>query len=300
MQENPIVSVVCLCYNHSNFVIESLKSIQNQTYENIEIIIIDDFSADNSVKIINEFVENSPKIKFIVNKKNIGNTKSFNQALRIAKGKYIIDLAADDVLIPNCIDLQLDKFNKSKFPNLGIVYGNAENILENGEHDSYYFKINNEKKVINKIATGDVYQTIISSGNNFCSVSAMIKKTVFDDLTGYDESLVYEDLDFWIRASRTYEIDFIDAILVKKRILKNSLGSQFLNKNHKINESTYLILKKATSLNKSKTEDLSLLTRINYEIFNCYKYKIYRLLIKNLNLKIYLNFRILFSFLKPK
>ena len=58
----------------------------------------------------------------------------------------------------------------------------------------------------------------------------MIKKEVFDQLSGYDENLAYEDLDFWIRASRVYDFDFTDEILVQKRIVINSLGSDFHKK----------------------------------------------------------------------
>ena len=110
MQENPLVTVICSCYNHENFVIESLNSVINQDYKNIELIIIDDFSSDNSKKTIKNWLLNYPEITFIANENNLGITKSFNNALKSAKGKYIIDLAADDILIPNCVDLQLKKF----------------------------------------------------------------------------------------------------------------------------------------------------------------------------------------------
>jgi hypothetical protein len=116
----------------------------------------------------------------------------------------------------------------------------------------------------------------------------MVKKSVFEDLNGYDESLAYEDLDFWIRASRKYEFDFIDEILVQKRIVTNSLGSHFFQKNNsnfkKINRSTYTILKKAFQLNRSKVEDLALQKRVHFEIILCWKNKQYDLLLKNLSL----------------
>jgi glycosyltransferase involved in cell wall biosynthesis len=297
MQEKPIVSVICLCYNHSEFVIECLNSILNQTYKNIEIIIVDDCSTDKSVAVINDFLYTNSNIQFIANSINLGSTKSFNQALKIAKGEYIIDLATDDVLLLNCVELQLAKFKNSTLNNLGIVYGNAENILENGIHDSYYYDVNTIKKVINSRQKGDIYTQVLAGGDSYCSASAMIKKSVYDDLNGYDETLVYEDLDFWIRASRKYNIDFIDEILMQKRIVKNSLGSQFFNKNHKINYSTYLILKKAIGLNRNKAEDLALLKRVHYEIFYCFKNRIFHLLLRNIVLKGWLFFRINFGYL---
>ena len=98
MESNPLVTIICLCYNHSDFVVESLNSVINQDYKNIELIIIDDCSSDNSALVIKQWLKNYPEILFIKNEVNLGNTKSFNKGLQLAKGDYIIDLASDDVL----------------------------------------------------------------------------------------------------------------------------------------------------------------------------------------------------------
>ena len=123
----------------------------------------------------------------------------------------------------------------------------------------------------------------------------MVKKTVFDHLNGYDEMLAYEDLDFWIRSSRIYDFDFIDEILMQKRIVPNSLGTDFFKKKdsraRKINHSTYLILKKAIHLNKTKQEDLAILKRVHFEIKHCLKNNNFGLLFKNLSLKFLLSWR---------
>ena len=298
MQDKSLVTIICLCYNHEKFVLQSLESAFYQDYPLVEIIIVDDFSTDNSKKIIKKWLIDHPEIQFISNAENLGNTKSFNKALKLAKGDYIIDLACDDVLISNCVSLQTKAFNDSRFKKLGIVYGNAELIYENGEFDSYFFPVNDSKKTIKKRKTGDIYLNVISGGNSICSISSMVKKSVFDDLKGYDENLAYEDLDFWIRASRIYEFDFIDEILIKKRILTTSLGSHFYLKNDskskKINYSTYLIIKKAILLNKSKTEHKAILKRIHFEMVLAYKTANYNLLFKYILLKIKQFFRIVF------
>ncbi len=290
MQNSPLVTVICLCYNHDAFVVETLNSVMSQTYENIELIILDDFSTDNSREVIQHWLINHPEVSFISNDVNLGNTKSFNKALQLAKGDYVIDLAADDILLPNCVQLQLDAFQNSSFQNLGIVYGNAELITENGSFDSYYFPVDAQKKTIERRKKGDVYLSILSGGNSLCSVSAMIKKSVLDDLKGFDENLYYEDLDFWIRASRKYAFDFIDKILVQKRILKSAMTSDFFKKNNarakKINYSTYLILKKAAMLNRTKEENKALLKRVHFEIVLTYQTQNYSLLLRYLWLKI--------------
>lgn len=294
MQNNPLVTIICLCYNHEAYVVESLNSVINQSYPSIELIIVDDCSTDSSKIIIETWLEKNPQIQFITNETNLGNTKSFNKALKLAKGEYVIDLAADDILLPNCVTLQLEGFKNSHYKNLGVVYGNVELISENGTFDSYYFPVNEQKKVIENRITGDIYQSVLSGGNSICSVSAMIKKTVFDHLQGYDETLAYEDLDFWIRASRQYEFDFIDKLLIQKRIVANSLGSDFSKKKgsraRKINHSTYLILKKTIALNKTREENKALLKRIHYEIVKAYQTFDILTLIKYIPLELRLRF----------
>ena len=294
MQENPLVSIICLAYNHENFVVETLNSVIQQNYQPIELIIVDDYSKDRTKLEINNWLLSHPEVQFIANEFNIGNTKSFNNALKIAKGEYIIDLAADDLLLPNGIQMQVNAFQKSKFKNLGVVYGNAEIINEDGSFNSFYFPVDKNGKVISKRIIGDIYSSVLSTGDSICSVSALIKKSVFDFLGGYDETLAYEDLDSWIRASREYEFDFIDEVLVQKRMVTNSLGSNFYKKKHKINISTYKILKKAIKLNRSKMEDLALLKRVHHEIIHSFRNQSWTLLIKNINLKLVISWRINF------
>ncbi|TDO69799.1 glycosyl transferase family 2 [Flavobacterium chryseum] len=290
--QNKLVTVICLCYNHEKFVTESLLSVINQDYAFIELIIVDDYSTDNSKNIIKEWLLNYPEAQFIANETNLGNTKSFNKALKLANGDYIIDLAADDVLVSNCISLQIEAFNESIFKNLGIVYGNAELITENGEFDSYYFPVDHNRKIIQKRQTGNIYLSVLSGGDSICSVSSMAKKSVYDFLNGYDETLAYEDLDFWIRSSRLYEFDFIDEVLIKKRISANSLTTNFYI-NHtsrfkKINLSTYLVLKKGIKLNRTKEEDFTVQKRVHHEIIHTFKIKDYSLFLKNVGLRFWL------------
>jgi glycosyltransferase involved in cell wall biosynthesis len=300
MQNNPLVTIICLCYNHEAYVVESLNSVINQSYSSIEVIIVDDCSTDTSKAIITSWLGKNTEILFITNETNLGNTKSFNKALKHAKGEYIIDLATDDILLPNCVALQIDSFKNSGYKNLGVVYGNVELISENGAFESFYFPVNNQKKVIENRITGDIYQSVLSGGNSICSVSAMIKKTVFDHLKGYDEKLAYEDLDFWIRASRLYEFDFIDGPLVQKRIVTNSLGSDFFKKKdaraRKINNSTYLILKKAIALNQTRAEDLAIQKRVHHEIMHTLKINDFDLFSKLIGLRVLLIKRKMFKY----
>jgi glycosyltransferase involved in cell wall biosynthesis len=281
MQEDVWVTVICSCYNHSSFVIESLKSVLNQSYKNIQLIVVDDFSTDNSVAVIEDFIQEYPEIIFIKNTTNLGLTKSFNHAMQLARGSFFIDLAADDILLSNCIEIQLKTFQNSTFENLAIVYGNTELISEKGTHISYYFDVDSQNKTIEKRPTGNIYSEIISNKTIICSISSMVKKSIFDKLNGYDENLSYEDYDFWIRASRNHNIEFIDSILIQKRILPNSLHASFFKSKNKHGFSTHQILKKAFNLNQNKKENQILLGRIFFEIKTALKTTNYILALKN-------------------
>ena len=278
MQNFPLVSIICLSYNHEDYVVEALNSVINQTYPNIELLIADDCSTDNSVEIIQNWLQHHPKVHFSVNEKNLGNTKTFNQLAKKAKGDYIIDLAADDVLLPNCVEKQVSTFRNSNFSNLGIVYGNLIEIDENGSSLRNYYTEEDHPE------SGDIYKMVIGRTTKICSVSSMVKKSVFEKLGYYDENLAYEDLDLWIRASREFDFEYINEVLAYKRETPNSLSSHFLIKNNsrtkKLNTSTFKILNNAYHLNKSKNEHQALLGRIRFEMFKFIKARNFTLLFK--------------------
>ena len=262
MQHSPLVSVICLCYNHEKYVEEALESVINQSYTNIELIIIDDCSTDNSKKVIEKWLLKHPTITFISNKRNLGNTTSFNKAVKFSKGEYIIDLATDDILLKDCVATQVETFKNSAYKNLGIVYGNVSIIDENNNFITNYYTEEDFPQ------SGDIYKMVISRSAKICSVSSMVKKKVFDTIGFYNEKLAYEDLDIWVKASRIFDFEYIPKILVQKRETKTNLTSHFYKKlnrkTRKLNNSSYLILKNAFKLNKTKQEHKALLKRINY------------------------------------
>lgn len=274
----PQVSVICTCYNHENYVLDALNSIINQSYPNIQLIITDDFSKDNSVSVINEWLEANQNIIFIKNSKNKGSTKTFNKAFEYVTGEYIIDLAADDILLENCIEEQIKAFESSKYENLAIVYANIDLIDENKNFISTYYQTDEFPE------SGDIYKMIIGRTTKICSVAAMIKKNIFESVGQYDENLVYEDLDFWTRVSRNYSFQYIPLVLAKKRELPNSLTANYFYKKskltHKLHCSTLKIYEKMLNLNTSKDEYRIMLNRVYSEMFVLLKAREFVLLIK--------------------
>jgi hypothetical protein len=278
MQNTPLVSVICLSYNHASYVVEALESVLNQSYSNIELIIADDCSTDNSKAVIEDWLTKHPNILFIPNEVNLGNTKTFNNAAKHAKGAYFIDLAADDILLPNCVELQIEAFQNSNYTNLGIVYANINLVNENGKFISVYY---NEDE---KPESGDIYEMVISRSTKICSIASMVKKEVFETVGYYDTTLAYEDLDLWVRASRIFDFEYIPNVLALKRELPNSLSAHFVKKNNNraklLNASTYKILVKVFHLNKTRKEHKALLGRIHFELFKSIRYRNLSLIFK--------------------
>lgn len=298
MNQLPLVSIVCLCYNHDRFLLESLNSILNQSYKNIEIIIVDNNSTDNSVQIIEDWIEdNNLTIQFIKHPANIGNNRAFNHAAKVAKGSFLIDFATDDVLLQEAVETQVETFLKN--PEASLVFGNAEVINEKGKHLHYFFSVDKNKKVTDTAIKSTTYETILRGGNCMCSVSSMVKRACFEKINGYDEELFYEDLDLWIRLSRHNQFVFIDQPLVQKRLVVNSQSSYFNKKKNdyalKINSTTYKVLKKAFAMNRKKSEYKALLKRVHHEIKHNNQLKNYNLLLKLLLLKIKIEYKIIIT-----
>lgn len=256
----PLVTIIAICYNHEQFIEECLQSIINQTYKNIELIIVDDFSVDKSREIMLIFSQKNIGINCIFNKYNVGNCRSFNQALKIAKGKYIIDLSTDDVLKPNKIEEQVKKFEESE--DIGIVFSDAEYIDEYSNWLGIFYKKNQ------RIPEGNIYEEILKKSFIMPS-SMMIRKSILDKLGGYDENLSYEDFDFWVRSSRRYDYAYVPQILVQQRILNGSHSTKFTQKHNILTPSTVQVCEKALLLNETESENQALIIRLKVVLRQC-------------------------------
>ncbi|GAB4182946.1 MAG: hypothetical protein OHK0057_10340 [Thermoflexibacter sp.] len=265
--DKPLVSVIALCYNHAPYVEESLASVLAQTYQPIQLIIVDDASNDESVKIIYQFInkQKDKNIRFISLSENQGNCKAFNIGLAQAGGKYVIDLASDDVLLPHCIESQVNHFEKLG-EEYGVVFSDVHLIDEKSKAIGQFYKRDKTGKLLQKVPSGEVYKEVLAK--SFISApSMMIRKKVLEEIGGYDESLSYEDYDFGVRTSKKYKYFFINDVLVKKRILKHSHSKAFyLKRNNKHLLSTLKIHGKALAQNQTQEENLALAISVRYHL----------------------------------
>lgn len=257
---SPLVTVICLCFNHSRFVVEAIQSVLNQTYANIQLIIVDDCSTDNSVEIIKQLVSKHPSIEFLPLPSNLGNCKAFNRGLALAKGEFLIDLAADDLLLPTRIEMGVNALQQAG-QEYGVHFSDAELISETGER----LGLHSTRFPHDSIPQGDIYQELIKR-YFICPPTVMFTHEVMDHLGGYDETLAYEDFDFWIRSSRKFKYIYSPTVLVRKRITGKALADEQFVLFSKHSRTTLKVCEKILKLNETLEEQKALSRRILYEI----------------------------------
>ena len=238
---------------------EALESVAGQSYTNIQLIIVDDASTDVSKQTIADYINVRPA-HFISHDINLGNCKAFNSALMHARGELVMDFSADDVLPPNRVELGVQEFEKHD-DSFGVQFGDAMIIDEAGKFLGYH----SDHFPPSTISQGDVYEALIR--RYFVNgPTTMVRKRVFDDLGGYDESLSYEDFDFWIRSSRQYNYFYTPEVLVKRRLVRGALHEKQFSRMSLHARTTLAVCRKIMAMNRTRAEKTALSSRISYEI----------------------------------
>jgi glycosyltransferase involved in cell wall biosynthesis len=216
----PLVSVIAVCYNHASYLEETLDSIMAQTYPNIELIIMDDCSKDNSVEVIQSWMErNALKGVFVPHHVNVGICKTLNEALNLASGEFVQLLACDDLINPDKIATQVEILKNQK--QIGVLFADCEMIDANSQSLGKIYGFNDVRKT--ELNTDELL-TLLEKSNVIPSPSTIIRKRVFEDVGTYDESLAYEDWDFWLRVAKSdWKISYVYGCNSKYRVLESSM-----------------------------------------------------------------------------
>jgi len=130
--DTPLISVVIVCYNYANFVTDAIKSVLAQSYKNVEIIVINDGSTDDSDTVIQQLVESNPAITYI-EKANEGIALTRNRAVKEASGDYIIQLDADDMIPPEYVELLVKEIDGSDIYYTKAIEPTSQVVRVNGE-----------------------------------------------------------------------------------------------------------------------------------------------------------------------
>lgn len=191
-----LVSVITPVYNSEKYIEKTVLSVLNQTYQNLEIILIDDCSTDNSKNIISYLQENDKRVKYVKLAKNSGAAAARNKGLETAKGQYIAFIDSDDVWKKNKLEQQLE-FMKNK--NVGFSYTAYETLKEDGTVINKHIHVPNRINyssllkntaiacstvIIDKNTAGDFYMPLVRKGQDTATWLQLLKKIEF--AYGYD------------------------------------------------------------------------------------------------------------------
>ncbi len=211
MAANPLVTVLMTVYNGGEYLRTSVPGILNQTFKDFELLIINDCSTDDSVKIIKSF--NDKRIIIHNNEKNLGQTKSLNVGLRLARGKYIARMDADDMAFP----LWLEKlvYFMEDHPEY-VVVGPAATVIDaNSKIKNVIFSPDNIDTIIFRI----FFETPLNHVGSLMNKEAILK------IGGFNESfLVAQDFELWSSIIRNnLKLTSIPDVLVAVRLHEKSL-----------------------------------------------------------------------------
>jgi glycosyltransferase involved in cell wall biosynthesis len=180
MNNNPLVSVIMSAYNSENYIAKSIESITEQSYKNIEFLIIDDNSQDNTSEVIKDYEKFDKRIKFISNQKNIGLTKSLNKAIKLSQGKLVARQDDDDISLPNRLEIQVKYICTGSYD---VCFTRATNMQNSKPLPRYSFYL--------------PPRLVVKYKNPFIHGSMVIKKEILNMMGNYNEKYFYSQ-DYYL------------------------------------------------------------------------------------------------------
>lgn len=210
----PFFSIVIPTYNHAEFIGRCIESLLRQTYQNWEAIIVNNFSEDNTIEVVEKF--NDPRIRLINNANGGVIAVSRNKGLSLAKGNWICFLDSDDWWYPNKLEASLKYLDK-----YDLVYHNL---------DKNYSANKSNGKVYGRQLYGDITKDLLVNGNGIPNSSVIVRKKIIDEIgfISEDKNLIaVEDWDYWIRAA---------FVTNKFKFINQSLGAYWIGENISVSE----------------------------------------------------------------
>lgn len=191
----PLVSVIIPCYNHCQYILDSIKSVINQTYEDIELIVIDDGSKDDSFEEIKK-IESECRSRFrrfeCYTRQNKGLSATLNEAIQWCQGKYVSLIASDDIMFPEKTSRQVKYLESTHV--IG-VFGAVAIIDASGNTVT--------TRISNKLSFS--FEDIILNKHDLPACTQMLRLSTLKDINGYDENIKVEDWYLWLKLTKNEE-----------------------------------------------------------------------------------------------
>jgi glycosyltransferase involved in cell wall biosynthesis len=238
----PLVSIGLASYNNSKYILNTLNGIKNQTYKNIELIINDDCSTDDSREIISKWLTDNPQIphKYLHADTNNGICKSLNSIVENCKGDYICLIGSDDVYLPRFIENRVS-YLEGFGGKYAFCYSNTYLIDTEGK------RIGEDIRVVPR---NNVFQFLAKNSKSLCKpFTCLIRRSTFEIIGKFDETLMYEDLDWILRVTANLDVVFFDALDSEYRVVPGSLSTFLTSSEGLISQRT--IFKKNLGVQKT-------------------------------------------------
>ncbi len=218
MKSTPLITVLMPCYNALPYLTEALDSIVNQTYTNLEVLCINDGSTDGTAEVLKEYAKNDTRIRVIHNEQNIKLIKTLNKGIDLSNGKYIARMDADDISLPNRIEIL---YNKIQEHNVDVISSGYSVINENNH------KINNHIPICTSSKSIEYASFFVTPIAHACS---LIKKDCLNEVRyrNKEKYLHTEDYRLWTELlEKNKKIINITNILYKIRNNSNSVSHKY-------------------------------------------------------------------------
>ncbi len=219
--EKPLVTVVVGCYNHSRYIVECLNSIKAQTYNNIELLIGDDASPDNSVEVIDQWLqENNYPAKTVYHDKNTGVVKMLNECMEHVHGKHVKFIAADDFLHPDCISRSVTELEKYG-DEYGMIFTDIFTVDENSNRITDFADYN-----ALGLVDREVFRREQKKINRIAAISTLVRTDVMRETGPYSEDFFLEDYYKWLQINERYYIGYVSEKLCYYRLHNENISKK--------------------------------------------------------------------------
>jgi glycosyltransferase involved in cell wall biosynthesis len=206
---NPEIAVIMPVLNGQKYIGEAVESIAAQTFQNFELIVVNDGSTDGTCDQLERF-RGRIDLKCIHHSSPQGIARSVNDGIQKASGKFIAFLDHDDLWLPDFLQTQLAHLEQH--PDVGMVHSDFQTIDTNGSIIEASVAKCRERQRVSGFVFANLFMESFIVGN-----SVLIRKECFDRLGGFDETLRIGDYHMWLRVARHYKIDYTPKVLTKYR-----------------------------------------------------------------------------------
>lgn len=209
----PAITVCLPTYNGAAFLSEAIESVLTQTHDDLELIIVDDGSTDDSVSIAEGF--DDPRIRLFRNKEQLGIPGNWNRALTEARARYICIFHQDDVMLPQNLERKIAMLDGD--PAIGFVHSAVDAIVDESAPTAFAGWV--ETADHDEVVEGDDYfKRLILWGNRIVAPTVVVRRSHIDELGGFDEALGFAcDYALWLNISLSARVGFVSDPLVRYR-----------------------------------------------------------------------------------